>query len=291
MKLRIALPLLILFAAPAWLHGQEKEREIQVERDLVYGKGGTTELKLNLAMPKEGDGPFPAIVCLHGGGWSSGTRESLNDIAGIFARNGYVAVTVTYRLAPDAKFPAQIEDCKAAVRWLRANAKKYRVDPDHIGAVGFSAGGHLCCLLGVTDKKDGLEGEGGNADQSSRVQAVVSYFGPTDLCEKTWDDALEKKVLAPFVGASFDDKPALYKKVSPVTYVAKGAPPFLFFHGSKDTLVRPRQSKVMCEKLQAAGGTAKCVILEGEGHGWAGDKLKQSVEQTVAFFDENLKKK
>ena len=143
----------------------------------------------------------------------------------LFARKGYVAVTISYRLAPDAKFPAQIEDCKAAVRWLRANAKKYRIDPDHIGVVGFSAGGHLCCLLGVTDKKDGLEGEGGNADQSSRVQAVVSYFGPTDLCEKTWSKDVEEKVLAPFVGASFDDKPALYKKVSPITYVPKDAPP------------------------------------------------------------------
>jgi acetyl esterase/lipase len=291
MKLRIGLPLLVLLIAPACLRAQEKKIEVEIERGIVYGKGGTTDLQLNLAMPKEGDGPFPAIVCIHGGGWSRGNRQSLDDVIALFARKGYVAVTVSYRLAPDAKFPAQIEDCKAAVRWLRANAKKYRADSDHIGAVGFSAGGHLCCLLGVTDKKDGLEGSGGNAETSSRVQAVCSYFGPTDLCEKTWSNELEKNVLAPFVGASFEDKPELYKKVSPITYVAKGAPPFLFFHGSKDTLVAPRHSKVMCEKLQAAGGKAKCVILEGEGHGWRGDKLKESVDQTIAFFDECLKKK
>jgi acetyl esterase/lipase len=292
-RLQLALPLFILLVIPACLRAQkEKEApDVQAQKGIVYGKGGTTELMLNLAMPKEGEGPFPAIVCIHGGGWRGGKRESLDDVTHLFARKGYVAVTVSYRLVPDAKFPAQIEDCKAAVRWLRANAKKYKADPERIGAVGFSAGGHLCCLLGVTDKKDGLEGEGGNPDQSSRVQAVVSYFGPTDLCEKTWGKDLEEKVLAPFVGAAFDDKPELYKKVSPVTYVGKGAPPFLFFHGSKDTLVAPRHSKVMCEKLQAAGGTAKLVIMEGEGHGWAGDKLKQTVDQTVAFFDENLKKK
>lgn len=288
-RLHLALPLFVLLTAPAGLRAQEKE--VQVEQGLVYGKAGTTELKLNLAMPKEGDGPFPAIVCIHGGGWRGGKRESLNDVTHLFARKGYVAVTVSYRLVPDAKFPAQIQDCKAAVRWLRANAKKYHTDPEHIGAVGFSAGGHLCCLLGVTDKKDGLEGDGGNADQSSRVQAVVSYFGPTDLCEKTWGKDLEEKVLAPFVGAAFDEKPELYKKVSPVTYVNKGAPPFLFFHGSKDTLVAPRHSRVMCDKLQAAGGSAKVVIMDGEGHGWAGEKLKQTVDQTIAFFDENLKKK
>jgi acetyl esterase/lipase len=291
MKFRIGLPLLVLLIAPAWLNAQENKVEVEVERGVVYGKGGTADLMLNLAMPKEGDGPFPAIVCIHGGGWRGGKRESLDDVIVLFARKGYVAVTVSYRLAPDAKFPAQIEDCKAAVRWLRANAKKYRADPDRIGAVGFSAGGHLCCLLGVTDKKDGLEGSGGNADQSSRLQAVCSYFGPTDLCEKTWSKEVEEQVLAPFVGASFEEKPELYKKVSPITYVAKGAPPFLFFHGSKDTLVAPRHSKVMCEKLQATGGKAKCVILEGEGHGWRGDKLKDSVDQTIAFFDECLKKK
>jgi acetyl esterase/lipase len=202
-----------------------------------------------------------------------------------------VAVTISYRLVPIATFPAQIEDAKAAVRWLRANTKKYHVNPERIGAVGFSAGGHLVCLLGVTDKKDGLEGEGGNPDESSRVQAVVSFFGPTDLTEKTWNDDLEEKVLAPFAGAKFADKPEVYKKLSPITYVSKGAPAFLFFHGSKDVLVAPRHSKTMAEKLTAAGTSAKAVILEGEGHGWGGEKLKQTIDQTIAFFDENLKKK
>lgn len=292
-RLLLALPVVFLLVPSPLVRGQEKKVPFEgtFERGLVYGKGGTTELKLDLAVPREGEGPFPTIVCIHGGGWRGGKRESLDDVTMLLARRGFVAVTISYRLVPDAKFPSQIEDCKAAVRWLRANAKKYHVDPDRIGCMGFSAGGHLSCLLGVTDKKDGLEGEGGNADQSSRVQAVVSYFGPTDLCEKTWSKDVEESVLAPFVGAKFDDKPELYKKVSPVTYISKGAPPFLFFHGSKDTLVAPRHSKVMCEKLQAAGGNAKVVILEGEGHGWGGEKLKSTIDQTVSFFEETLKKK
>jgi acetyl esterase/lipase len=291
MKRTIVLGLGLFLIAVGLSQGQDKKAEIRVERDIVYGKGGDTDLQLDLAMPKDGDGPLPAIICIHGGGWRGGNRSNLAKTIEVLAGRGYVAATVSYRLVPKAVFPAQIEDCKAAVRWLRANAKKYKVDPDHIGAVGYSAGGHLVCLLGATTKEDGLEGKGGNAEQSSQVQAVVSFFGPTDLCEKTWGKEVEERVLAPFVGAAFDDKPELYKKVSPVTYIGKGAPPFLFFHGSKDTLVAPRHSKEMCEKLKAAGGSAKVIILEGEGHGWAGEKRRHTVDQTITFFDETLKKK
>src|SRR5205807_1312751 len=136
---------------------------------------------------KTGAGPFPAVVCIHGGGWRAGSREQLSrpdkslgerSFIETVAGHGYVAISISYRLAPAAKFPAQIEDCKAAGRWLRASAKKYRVDPKHIGAVGASAGGHLACLLGTTRKKDGFEGKGGHADESSAVQAVVNFFGP-----------------------------------------------------------------------------------------------------------------
>src|SRR5262249_51489713 len=154
---------------------QENKRPVQVEKDLVYGKGGDTDLQLDLAMPKDGAGPFPALVCIHPGSWRQGNRQQLGQTIEVLAGHGYAAVTVSYRLVPTAIFPAQIEDCKAAVRWLRANAKKYKVDPDRIGAIGFSAGGHLACLLGTTDRNDGLEGNGGNPEQSSRVQAVVSF--------------------------------------------------------------------------------------------------------------------
>src|SRR5262249_40102536 len=147
----------------------------------------------------------------------------------------------------------------AAVRWLRANAKKYKLDPDHIGAFGYSAGGHLACLLGAADGKDGLEGNGGNLDQSSRIQAVVSFFGPTDFTQKTWNNQVEETFLIPFLGCAFDDDSAPYKKCSPITYATKDDPPFLFFHGDKDGLVDIFHSRRMAKKLQEVGVYAKVV--------------------------------
>jgi acetyl esterase/lipase len=266
-----------------------QESGVKTERDIPYGKGGDVELKLNLAMPAKGDGPFPAVVCVHGGGWRGGQRESLDKLTELLAKNGYVAVTVSYRLTPKHPFPAQIEDCKAAVRWLRANAKKYHVNPDRIGAVGFSAGGHLVSLLGAADATAVLEGKGGNPDESSRVQAVVSFFGPTDFTVKRWDAKVEDFFLVPFFGGTFADKQAFYRKGSPIAYVTKDDPPFLFFHGGKDTLVGLHHSQDMAEKLRAAGVPATLRTLPDEGHGWAGPALDDTLRQTIRFFDEKLK--
>ena len=151
------------------------------EPDIEFGKGGEVSLQLDLARPEKATGPLPCIVVIHGGGWRGGNfKQHIPQILA-FAKQGYVSATIQYRLAPAARFPAQIEDVKCAVRFLRANSTKYNLDPDRIGAIGFSAGAHLSMMLGTMDKADGLEGEGGNPDQSSKVQAVVSYFGPTDL--------------------------------------------------------------------------------------------------------------
>jgi acetyl esterase/lipase len=275
--------------APAAAWGQAPEA-VLVEQGLVFGKGGDVELKLDLAMPKAGDGPFPAVVCLHGGGWVGGERGQMGQTIRTLAGRGYVAVTPDYRLAPKHPFPAAIEDCKLAVRWLRANAARCKVDPKRIGVVGFSAGAHLACLLGVTDKSDGLEGTGGDAGQSSRVQAVVSFFGPTDLTRKVWSKEAQEKNLIPLLGGTLEEKPDLYRRASPITYAGKEAPPFLFFHGSEDRIVPPEQSRDLCAKLQAAGVFARVVILENEGHAWRGVKLLDTISQMVAFFDETLKK-
>lgn len=271
---------------------RRQQPEIRVERDIVYGKAARVKLQLNLALPKKGKGPFPAVVCIHGGGWRAGKRQDMDSMAELLARRGYVAAAVGYRLVPTARFPAQIEDCKAAVRWLRANAVKYHINPDRIGATGPSAGGHLSCLLGVADKKDGLEGRGGNPEQSSRVQAVVSFFGRTNFTKKTWTKELEEEIFVPLIGASFQDKPELYKKISPIAYVSRTSPPFLLLHGAEDKLVPPRDAIDMAKKLRAAGVSAKAVIVEGKGHGSADwiEKWDKSIEQAVVFFDEHLKK-
>jgi acetyl esterase/lipase len=285
----LLLALVLLAAAPP-APAQDRRPEVVVERGLVFGKGGGQELKLDLARPKDGDGPFPVVLCLHGGGWVGGDRGQLTQTLEALARRGYVAASPDYRLAPKDHFPAPLEDCKAAVRWLRANVKKYNGDPQRIGALGFSAGGHLACLLGVTGKDDGLEGKGGNEDESSRVQAVVSFFGPTDLESDDWGPVAVKTNLVPLLGGTKAEKPELYHKASPLAYPCKDAPPFLFLHGDADKVVSPEQSKRLAKKLEAGGGWASVVLVEGEGHGWRGEALLKSLNTTMTFLDAQLKK-
>lgn len=276
--------LLLLFAA------RGKDAGILVERDLVYGKGGAVDLKLDLAMPKEGAGPFPAIVFLHGEGWRAGNRRQMHHFIEGVARMGWVGVTVGYRLVPAARFPAQIEDCKAAVRWTRAHAKAYRIREDRIGVVGFSAGGHLASLLGVTGAKDGLEGDGGNAGQSSGVQAVVSFFGPEDFTTHDWPPDLEREVIVPFLGGSFAERPEAYRRASPIAYVSRDAPPFLLFHGRNDELVPVDQSIRFAERLKSAGASVRLVILDGEKHGFTDAGNEASMKTMMEFLGEKLGK-
>src|SRR5262249_34792242 len=184
-----------------------------------------------------GDGPVPVVVGLHGGGWRMGKRQDLAKLTELLAAQGFAAATVTYRLAPQHRFPAQVEDCKAAVRWLRANARKFKLNPDRVGAVGFSAGAHLACLLGTAGAGAGLEGDGGHPAQPGGVQPVVGFFGPTAFTTKPWRRAVEALYRVPFLGGTSEEKAELYKKASPIVYVGKGGPPFLFFHGTEDKLV------------------------------------------------------
>lgn len=283
----------------------DKGKPILFDTNIVFGKGGNTDLRLDMARPPcgsiagsniksgpAGAGPFPAIICVHAGGWVGGNRKQMKGTIEALARRGYVAVSPDYRLAPQDPFPAQIEDCKAAVRWLRANAKKHCIDRQRIGVFGFSAGGHLACLLGVTGKDDGLEGNGGNAEHSSAVQAVVSFFGPTDFTQPVWSEKVRQRHLEPFLGGKAVEKADVYRRASPLTYAGKNAPPFLFVHGTADDIVPMQQSEEMVKKLRQAGVSARLIAVEGEGHGWgwSHEHRLTSLADMMNFFDENLKK-
>ncbi len=247
---------------------------IVVEKNLTYGKVGGVELKLDLARPKEGSGPFPAIVCIHGGAWAGGKRSDHRSQIEKAARKGYVAVAIDYRLTEfDPKtnvgkvpFPAQLHDCKCAVRWLRSVADRYHVDPDRIGVTGGSAGGHLALLVGFVDEKASLEGNGGHSNQSSRVQAVVNYCGPTDLTREYHEVKAVQPFLQALCGGTPESAAEAYRAASPITYISKEAPPVLTLHGDKDDLVPVSQAKLLDDTMKAAGLKHELLILEGQGH-------------------------
>ncbi len=263
---------------------------VEFTRDVVYGTGGGEELKLNLSRPKGAAGPLPCVVVIHGGGWAGGNRTVHDVHTWTFAQRGYVSATVGYRLVPKALFPAQVEDVKCAVRFLRANAAKYGIDPRRIGAIGFSAGAHLSMMLGVMGKEDGLEGEGGHADQPSQVNAVVAYFGPTDFVSFEFPQA-SKGIVEKFIGGPREEKREAYRKASPVTYVSPGDAPTLLFQGTKDPLVPHTQAFAMVEALTAAGVPGRADVMVGAGHGWRGAELKRTEDAGYAFFEEHLKAK
>lgn len=294
---RCWLLVLVLLSAST-VQAQEKSLDPKIERSVVFGKGGETDLKMNLAIPP-GPGPFPTIVFVHGGGWKGGSYQDalMNMIMIRFAKKGYLGACIQYRLTPSgARFPAQIEDCKCAVRYLRANAEKYHIDSKRIGALGGSAGGHLVLMLGLTNKDDQLEGKGDlqpeSAKQSSEVQAVVNLFGPSDLVNGNWEPAVEP-LLVDFLGGAVKDKLELAKQASPLTYVdaKRTIPPILTFHGTKDNVVPYIHATKLHEALGKTKATAKLITMEGEGHGWLGEKLEKTLTESLDFFDQYLKGK
>ncbi len=274
----------------------EPAGDIVQEQKIVYGKGGSEDLILDLARPAQTSGLVPGIVYVHGGGWRGGSRNSYHNEVQEAARRGYVAVTVDYRLTqPDAEgkakypFPAQLEDVKCAVRWLRANADKYHVDPKRIGATGESAGGHLVLMLAVTGDNKQFEGTGGNPDVSSQVQAVVNWFGPTDLARMYGYNKAVDPLLSALCGGTPQERPDQYKATSPVTYVTKDTCPVLTLHGTADKLVPVDQASEFDAAMKKAGATSVVMIIQGNGHGFGGKVRRQADDDTFAFFEQHLK--
>ena len=274
--------------------------DIAAVTDIEYCTGGGKPLLMDLYRPRtnrpaDNPGLAPAVLWIHGGGWRNGSKAQ-NSVAILLAQNGFVAATLNYRLSGEAPFPAAIEDSKCAVRFLRSHAAQYGIDADRIGVGGGSAGGHLAMLVGYADKNAGLEGSGGWPDASSAVRAVVSYFGPADF--SVGHTAFENgKGPAPlkFLGGTLEEKPDVYRRASPVTYVTPNAPPLLMIHGDRDRTVPFDQSERMLAACKRAGVQAELVKVEGADHGFrpASDKPNSvSSEQiralTVDFFKRYL---
>jgi acetyl esterase/lipase len=261
------------------------------ERDIVYGKGGGEALKLHLYAPTNVSGLVPGVVVIHGGGWCGGVKEDECLLARSLAARGYVAVTIDYRLAPRHRWPAQINDSKCAVRWLRANAARYHVDTDCIAAVGKSAGGHLALLVGLTGVRDGFEGEGGHADQASSVRAVVDFAGPTDLTRPGWQPDVEK-MFADCLGGSRNEVPMTYWGASPVSYVHQGAPPVLIIHGTADPLVSYEQARLLDAALREARVPSQLELLQNKGHfiDWTPEDWQHTGTLTADFLDRHLRR-
>ncbi len=269
---------------------------VEVKRNVLYDTIEKQKLYLDIAMPKEG-GPYPCVVIFHGGAWVLGSRKEMStgnskspSIIERVAARGYVVATVSYRLAPKFPFPAQIEDARAAVRFLRAHARDYHIDPHKFAAAGFSAGGHLALLLGLASGvKDWNSGS--NRDESAKVQCVVDFFGPADLTLYTSSPGIVDSYLVPVFGKACKTDPAVLKKASPMRYVSKGAPPILMVHGNIDLIVPIVHSENLLKKLKAAGATAELITVPGEGHGWGGATLARTLDESVKFLDEHLKGK
>ena len=278
-SLRLYLALFFLWGGceSAWAEPFETRLgEVYVERE-------TGPLKADIYLP-EGEGPFPGVLVVHGGAWCMGTRMQLAGFAKLLARHDMVAVAISYRLAPRHKFPAQIEDCKAAVRWMRSTAGELKIDPERIGAFGYSAGAHLATLLGTTDADDGLEGV---ADPSkhpdTRLQAVAGGGMPCDFRILE----LDSPRLSFWLGGTRREVGERYRQASPRAFATEDDPPMFFFHGEKDDLVPMLSPWAMCESLQEVGVEAELYVVPKIGHNFA-VRDRTALEKSRVFLAKTL---
>jgi acetyl esterase/lipase len=298
--------LLALLLAPAVCAQQPKSAPkpytppagIRMEKDISYIPNGDEAQRLDIYVPeKAADKPLPLIVHIHGGGWRGGSKYPC-PVAGMVLK-GYAVASVEYRFSQKAVFPAQIQDCQAAIRWLRAHSKKYNFDAARVGVVGASAGGHLSALVGTSGGKKAFAPIGGNEDQSDQVQAVCDIYGPADFTTVVRQAGEDKNVKNIFefnsptdpysslIGTKLDD-PAKSEAVSPVHYVSKDSPPFLILHGTHDALVPYAQSEQLAAALKEKGVPVWLQKLPGSGHGGPAFTKPAVVKLMHDFFDKHL---
>ncbi len=275
------LVLLVAFLATAVFAEVTKDFQptagIKMEKDIPYIPDGDEAQKLDIYVPEtSADKPLPLIVHIHGGGWRAGSKFPCPVMGMVF--KGYAVASVGYRFSQKAIFPAQIQDCQAAIRWLRAHAKEYNFDSEHVGVIGGSAGGHLSALVGTSGGKKAFPPIGGHLDESDLVQAVIDIYGPADFSTVVQQAAEDKNVKNIFdfntpsdpysslIGTKLDDKPKA-DAVSPVHSVSKDSPPFLILHGTHDTLVPYAQSVQLEAALKAQSVPVWLQTLPGSGHG------------------------
>ena len=226
---------------------------VAVRKNVRYGDAGKRPLRLDLYSPKVLAQPVPGLIFIHGGGWKHGKKEDYRPYGLTFAQKGYVVASVQYRLSGEARYPAAIHDVKAAVRWMRSHAESIGVDPDRIGVAGGSAGGHLAMMLGYTSGVSTFDGNSGHEGVSSRVQAVVNIYGPTDLTTEFARQRSSGSLLRGFFGGTYDEKSSLYEQASPIRYVTPDDPPTLVLHGTIDDVVPINQADLLAAKLQETG--------------------------------------
>jgi acetyl esterase/lipase len=279
---------------PWWQRVQQRRglpKGTQVLRDLEYAKVEGKSLKLDLYLPpREAGRRLPLVVWIHGGAWRGGSKNRTRATCLLPA--GYAVASISYRFSQEAIFPAQIHDCKAAIRWLRAHGDKYALDTKRIGVWGSSAGGHLVALLGTSGGVQALEGTvGGNLDQSSRVQAVCDFCGPSDFMaivnapshiNRRSPNAPESRLL----GGPPATVPERARQASPVTHATADDPPFMTVHGARDRTVPPSQATRLHEVLRKAGVPSELHMLKNVGHGIRAPGLHEKVRR---FFDKHVK--
>jgi acetyl esterase/lipase len=267
---------------------------VRLEPDVAYADTDNPRQRLDILIPRtpKDDKPLPVVVFIHGGGWKAGDkRGGVMRVAPLVASGRYAGISVGYRLSDEAIWPAQIHDCKAAIRWTRANAAKYHFNPDRIGVMGTSAGGHLVAMLGTSGDVKELEGTlGKNLATSSRVACGVDWFGPSDLLainKNAPQGGTADGPVSRLLGGKVEDKQDVAREASPITYVTKDDPPFLIIHGTEDRLVPLDQSRRLDAKLKETGVDTKLIEMEGGGHGdFKSDELRRRIG---LFFDKHLR--